>query len=542
MAEEKEEKKKPGIVRRIFKWFGLGLLTVLIIFGLIFQAPWKVTTLLVIILAACTVLPKPARKWFWLTVGVVVIVLIIWVFLPEDNEGWRPYTFDEELAALQAKYAVLDEENAAIIYNRLLEQEQQEDQNEPNIPEDYYQLDRFEPWSSEDHLIVAQWLEGQQTKIETLLEASKVERCAFPLNVNIINFGERMDRLAAMRRWAYLLLCSANNDIAEGRSNKALEKYLAVLQMGKHQWQQPVLVDTLVGTALEALAFRQFTRFTVTGNATEEHLSVIEEALTEIKHDWSSDLPRILEGEKLLFKNALGMFYEVNPEGRTRLNRGSGLSFCGRLKCELPKRKAKRNYWRRKLTKAGTILGWFFLPASPQKASEIIDAGYERLYAMAEPDFDWQKGTEKPTKMFHPNYQYLVEHSTEILAPAYHRIHDLYLRLTADKRGSRIIIALRRYKNKDGTWPQTLDEIEPLAPVEVFVDPHNNGQFVYKLTDDSFKLYSKGKNNIDDGGGRERNIGTSCAPNLVDERRDDWLIWPPKSRKAKKEGTNAEQQ
>ena len=529
MVEEKKEKKKTGIVRQIFKWLGLVLLSILLIAALIFQAPWKVITLLVIFLLACTALPKPYKKWFWLSAGAVVIVLIIWVSLPDDNKGWRPYTFDEELAALEAKYAIPDEENAAIIYNRLLEQEQQEGQNEPNVPEDYHQLDRFEPWSSEDYPKVAQWLEGQQTKIETLLEASKVEKCAFPLNVNTINSGQRTDRLVAMRRWAYLLLCSANNDIAKGRSNKALEKYLAVLQMGKHQWQQPVLIDTLVGTALEALAFRQFTRFTVTGDATEEHLSVIEEALTEIKHDWSSDLPKILEFEKLLFNNTLGMFYEVNPEGRTRLNRGSGLSFCGRLKCELPKRKAKRNYWRRKLIKASTIWAWFYMPSTPQKAGEIIDAGYERLYAMAEPDFDWQKGTEKPTKMFRPNYRYLVEHLAGILKPIYRRIHDLYLRLLTDKRGSEIIIALRRYKNQNGFWPKNLNDIKSLAPAEIFVDPFNKTNFVYKLTEENFTLYSKGKNNIDENGEYQ-------------DGADDWLIWPPKERKTKEENADDQQQ
>jgi hypothetical protein len=76
--------------------------------------------LLVVFLLAHTVLPRPGLKWFWAGVGVVVIALIIWVFMPEDDTGWRPYTFDEELAALEAKRAIPDEENAARIYNELL--------------------------------------------------------------------------------------------------------------------------------------------------------------------------------------------------------------------------------------------------------------------------------------------------------------------------------------------------------------------------------------------------------------------------------------
>ena len=154
------------------------------------------------------------------------------------------------------------------------------------------------------------------------------------------------------------------------------------------------------------------------------------------------------------------------------------------------------------------------MPSTPQKASEIIDAGYERLYAMAEPDFDWQKGTEKPTKMFRLNYRYLVEHLAGILKPAYRRIHDLYLRLMGDKRGSQIIIALRRYKNKYGRWPENLDDVKSLVPAEIFVDPINGDSFVYKLTEENFTLYSKGKNNIDNDG----------------EYIGDWRIWPKRKR------------
>ena len=52
---------------------------------------------------------------------------------------------------------------------------------------------------------------------------------------------------------------------------------------------------------------------------------------------------------------------------------------------------------------------------------------------------------------------------------------------------------------------------------ELLLDPVNNDKFVYKLTGDSFMLYSKGKNGIDDGGVRK----------TVDDKDDD-LYWPLK--------------
>jgi hypothetical protein len=83
-----------------------------------------------------------------------------------------------------------------------------------------------------------------------------------------------------------------------------------------------------------------------------------------------------------------------------------------------------------------------------------------------------------------------------------------------------IMVALRRYKNEHGHWPQTLERIKPWVTEEVLTDPHTNGPFVYKLTNDGFILYSKGKNNIDEAGQKK-------------DGADDWPIWLPKKIQAK---------
>jgi hypothetical protein len=169
------------------------------------------------------------------------------------------------------------------------------------------------------------------------------------------------------------------------------------------------------------------------------------------------------------------------------------------------------------------------MPSSPQRAGAIVDEVYQRFYAMAEPNYNWEEA-KKPGKMRKLNYRYLVEYTTGILAPAYHRIHDLYLRVMTDKKGSRLIIALRRYKNKNGVWPKGLDDIKSLAPAEIFVDPFNSEVFVYEVTEENFTLYSRGKNGIDEKG-------------WYKDGADDWPIWPPpgKKWKTKEKKENAEQ-
>jgi len=91
----------------------------------------------------------------------------------------------------------------------------------------------------------------------------------------------------------------------------------------------------------------------------------------------------------------------------------------------------------------------------------------------------------------------------------------IHLRLEAARRAIRIFIALRRHKEKTGTWPEILEQIEPKLPEQMLIDPQNNGLFVYKRDGDDFVFYSKGPNGIDESG-----IASSPA--------DDYPIWPLK--------------
>ena len=65
------------------------------------------------------------------------------------------------------------------------------------------------------------------------------------------------------------------------------------------------------------------------------------------------------------------------------------------------------------------------------------------------------------------------------------------LRTLTNRRSVHILIALRRFKNKTGHWPQSLDRIKPPLSKEMLTDPLNNKLFVYELTGENFTLDSK---------------------------------------------------
>ncbi|MCX5633626.1 MAG: hypothetical protein NTW93_08145 [Phycisphaerae bacterium] len=514
-------KKVLGVTSKIIRWIWLAILSLLFIAGVVFQAPLKVLALVAIFLLACTILPLRWRKWFWAEVGVIVLVLVLWVLAPEKDSDWKPFTFDKELAALEAKREIPDAENAAIIYNQLLA-DSNANISEPNFfnNEDIDCKTLKTYWHSKDYPEVAKWLSSYKGTISKLIQASKFEKCKFDVTSKTL-FSFDMERLGDFRQWAQLLSRAANNDIAEGKIEQGLKKNYCTLQMGKHICQQSSLVEILTGMAIENIAIDRLNNFVITANPSKKQLDEIEKLINDVKYDWESDLPRMLDYEKLFFKNVFGIFYEVNAKGQYRFMRN-------------PEKAAKffspevnippKNYLQIKLTKARSILYWFFAPATPQELSKTIDVAYQKFYETTDPNFDWSKGPKKFSIFsFRLNYKYFIKMLALMEESTYYKIHDLYLRQESGKNGSLLLIALRRYKDKTGVWPESLDKIKGLTNEENFIDPVNDQFFVYKLTGDSFTLYSKGKNGIDDNG--ERFFEYSSDANQIKKTADDIKIW-----------------
>jgi hypothetical protein len=92
------------------------------------------------------------------------------------------------------------------------------------------------------------------------------------------------------------------------------------------------------------------------------------------------------------------------------------------------------------------------------------------------------------------NWRRYWEHrklARKIDAGAFENTHNLYLINLLQRRRAYILIALRRYKNKTGQWPRSLDLIEPQFSEETLTDPRSDGPFVYEVTSEGFKLHSE---------------------------------------------------
>lgn len=355
---------------------------------------------------------------------------------------------DERLAEIEAARAIPDTENAAMIYNELLQNPKATSlsnaRSQAGEPLLSGQPVLYGPWLSKDQPEVDAWIKEHQYIIDGLLATARCEKCRFPIIIDVANMSF-MNRVAPMRQWGFLLRSAANNDIAEGRVDAAMAKWRCLLQMGNHLRQQPDLSDHLLANSAEEAAMEPMADFIVTGSPTEMHLQKIEAMSLPMKDRWAEYDSQTRLTDALISQKVKE---QISP-----------------LDCLRHPIQALQGF--RVARAINSLL--------PDKASLFDDAGY------------------------------------------------LYRRSIATSRGVRILVAVRRYRNATSHWPLSLDEVRASLPEEILTDPFNRGPFVYKPAGDTFTLYSKGENNIDENG------------EWRSEAEDDWSIWPGRKRQERTE-------
>ncbi|MBW8038863.1 MAG: hypothetical protein FVQ85_02555 [Planctomycetes bacterium] len=113
----------------------------------------------------------------------------------------------------------------------------------------------------------------------------------------------------------------------------------------------------------------------------------------------------------------------------------------------------------------------------------------------------------------------------EIFTPAIGRVCEIAHRNRIDVEATLAVIAILRYKQDTGNYPENLDELIEAGLLKALsIDPYSDQSLVYKRTESDFALYGVGENFKDDGGtvavvdGRLRKWGT--------KEEGDWVFWP----------------
>ena len=320
---------------------------------------------------------------------------------------------------------------------------------------------------------------------------------------------------------ARLLSCRARLSAEQGRYEDSFSDLTACYRLGRHIRQGNVfLIEQIIGSAIEALSVRTIRSILDTHEIDSSILTILQKNLEETiaKEDFVINF----KGEKLCM-------YDETQRSFTEGVFGSHLYihrfiYHLRILSSFSRTTNKINFWM-----AFHIL---FTQPGKVKARQMVD----RLY-----DY-WDNIAHKTPAQIHSEkidskkeFMKIIKGNLllDILAPTFEdRVVEEGYRNKASVQATVAIIALQRYKEDNGQYPDNLDGLVKAGFLkELPMDPWSDKPLVYKKTDTGFTLYSIGKNFVDDGGvmAKDKDGTIERWKDGKIERwadKDDEVFWP----------------
>jgi len=422
------------------------------------------------------------------------------------------------LTAVEATRAVSDAENAALYYDSALAGIDVDDRPHFVLHNGYTHSGLAEiPWRSEDHSQTSQWLDLHAEAIAQLLQIGKLEKCRWPIYAN-----SDCRWTVPYKKVSYgtsLLVVAGNRDLGEGRWDQTLEKYLCLLRIADHLCQQTHELDLRSAFHLERMALRMLRRVLVTGELSAQHMEQIAHRLPTAANTWHQDIARLLEFGELRFARRMAPVYEINEQGKVRF----AASF-SQFREEEPKEgdsffegRAWRLYWLMNMPRNPKDV-WDMARKESTSLARFLQPGPVLRGACEDDDSFWSSLDFAGKTL--SNMARWWARETCFSRFLFANFGEYYAKNITQRRGTWLVLGLRRYHDAHGTWPATLDAISEYVPVEAFADPISGDTFVYTRDGDSFRLYSKGLNRLDEGGRQD-------YVRELDIVEDDIWLWPP---------------
>jgi hypothetical protein len=523
--------------------------------------PWSTIVILFLLPVTVFVSRGRFRRCFRAALGIAFLALMAWLLIPETADGqWKPKGLARETFLSGTDPKPVAAENAAVEYESVLDSQdwatlrKRQVALDPNLPPGTY-------WNRKDCPEWAKFVDEQEPYLERIRKASRLTECHFSIPYTIENLDTRSRYIFAMMMWAKFLGTSANRDIGEGRIEDGLDHHWTLVRIGRHLSHDGNPDFGSIGRALEGVGYRRLTAIVMADRLSEDQVQKLEESLSGeqegLEQAWTREATKQLIFTQDLYSRIYltnGQSLRFNPYGVY----GSAQRFTPKLWEE------DSAYWNGFRSRVGCIVKWAMLPPNPERIYGMIDSAFESVLGRAsgtnQPDWSGESRTpfQKLKDLFR-GIEYKFEGSKKYgtLRPKFKedRFFDFQNDIANDaiyewlkfdsfatrfkenqtrKNGCRILCALWRYRHQYRTLPAGLDELKTLIPPSVLIDPCNGGDYVYLVTGDQFRLYSKGINKMDDEGQRDpskdpRKIEVVRRKDLLkifEIERDDIMLWP----------------
>jgi dsDNA-binding SOS-regulon protein len=454
-----------------------------------------------------------ARTFQVLAAMIILLILYIaWFFTG------KPVITNDYIAQLNkiVRPSADDSTNAAPLYDKAIET-----LVDVNDGKKLLHNINFYDANNEQKNLISQWLAKNEEPLALVTKGSKLPYCwrlYQSKDPEQTMLSVLLPDLAPSRQIAYALCWRAWLNAQSNDFNSAFQDIETCYRLGRHYRGEKILIEQLVGMAIKGLALRTSRQILDSCKIESSALAGFQQRLQTLID--SDNFKPDFSLEKLCAYDEIQRCFTDSRFGPSHLypkRMIEFLDFSG-LRDANPKHDPM----------VDLILTLKLSPNilfSPTKTETIatINALYElfnenfsktpaRLKAEGI-DLDFQISRIANNNIF-----------LKFLSPSLARVNIIGFRNKIDAESTTLIIALVRYKQDTGAFPESLDKLVEQGYIkQVPVDPFSDKPIAYRKTDNSFLLYSWGSNLKDDDGQIAHD--EKGKPKMFADT-GDWVFWP----------------
>ena len=367
------------------------------------------------------------------------------------------------------KPKVPDAENAAVIYAKAFEK-----LSGPTAEKDFETLGKF-PSAGERRENPGLWNEARlvvnrlRPALPLVEQAISRPKCQFPVNWEA-GAGAIFPHYSKMRKLAILFCATALLAAKEGRMDEAVRLIEMDLRVSESIKDDPVLIGQLVRATMVEIGYRGLRDILEYGEINETQARRLYDVLAGI--DPIPGYVKAMQGDRAL---GLWLFDYARRADIGELS-GSDPTLAERLIAP----SLRRWIWRPVLYADEMV--YLDYMSTQVNAARLPYRETARTNLDAEPEF--------------PRFAIC----SAILLPSFARARSARDDAAAKIAGDQVLLGLLAYKDRFGSYPETLDGLRSRLAWKLPDDPFSGKDFIYKRQGKGFLLYSIGRNLKDDGG------------------------------------------
>ncbi|UCD51200.1 MAG: hypothetical protein JSW27_00940 [Phycisphaerales bacterium] len=312
--------------------------------------------------------------------------------------------------------------------------------------------------------------------------------------------GCAMEALTGYRHLAFALNHEIARAVRQGNLEDGLDDCLVVRRLGRHLQGRGLLVEQLVGIALEHLAYTALLRLLHDEPDVEARTLVrIRDELLTLRNEQRCAVS--LDGEKAFWYDAIQRTFTDDGEGGGYALR-EGLPYAV-------------GDWR-------DLLAVFTFDYPDRRETLVM---VEEFFERIQQSLSVAPGQDDASAFDQQDDPALGSMLLSLLPGAYSRVNRQASVLKTHEAAALVIVALLSHRSDRGRYPASLGKlVETGYLAQLPQDPFRGGPFAYEVTADSFLLYSWGENLTDEGG--IQGVDGRGKPRIWADN-GDWVFWPP---------------